>query len=129
MDILRNNNGGFVHKTKYDAKYFIAKFEKIPEEKWCRGTFSNIFNGILQHCALGHCGLSKSYFSHYRAKGEEKGRALIKLFHKNGLEVSYINDGIKNTYCSDIAKDLGDTPKERIVNALCLIDNKLGKVE
>lgn len=41
----------------YDAAYFIAKFESIPEEQWCRGMF---IRGN-QCCAYGHAGKKGSY--------------------------------------------------------------------
>lgn len=41
----------------YDASYFIAKFEAIPEDRWCRGMF---IKGN-QCCAYGHAGKKGSY--------------------------------------------------------------------
>lgn len=92
---------------KYSAKYFYAKFEAIPEEKWAVGPFN--INGAT--CALGHLGR----FSIYLGPEEE---AMKDLFCPDGTErerypaVYEINDGLGKY------KKLGETPKQRILNAL-----------
>jgi hypothetical protein len=53
---------------KYDATYFIKKFEAIPEELWTMGIFGE--DG-QPHCAQGHCGVrnwdSRGWTSEARA--------------------------------------------------------------
>ncbi len=39
--------------TTYNKAYFIAKFEAIPDERWCEGTLRGY--KADDHCALGHC--------------------------------------------------------------------------
>lgn len=64
-----------------------------------------------RHCALGHCG---EMAAHYTRESSE----LSDLFKNNlGVRVAYVND----CKCIDML-DLGDTPKERIMNALMLIN-------
>lgn len=103
---------------KYDVDYFIKKFEAIPEEKWYQGTYFN--EDKTAFCALGHCG-QKDY------KHTKQSIALINIFKKadKALNVYNVNDGNYNWY-SDVYIEgfrdfniyLGDTPKERILNAL-----------
>jgi len=86
-------------EMKYDIDYFIAKFEGIPEDKWCTGDYEDSHG---RHCALGHCG--GSLFS-ARTKEEE---SLFSILGKVGM----INDG-KIGY-----DQFGDHPKKRILSAL-----------
>lgn len=41
---------------KFDAKYFINKFETIPSDEWAIGKWSD----GERSCALGHCGIQGS---------------------------------------------------------------------
>lgn len=89
--------------NKYSIKYFINKFEAIPEDKWC--VFSR-YDGWGRMCALGHtC--------------EDRGRRFTKesddlaSIFGSRLEVARINNGT-----APQSKFLGDTPKQRVLNAL-----------
>lgn len=87
--------------TNFDVDYFLAKFEAIPEEEWCREKLSD-YNG--RHCAMGHCGC--------RDNGEitAEASALDNLFDKYlSMPVVDVNDFL------DIQ---GRTPKQRILAAL-----------
>lgn len=97
---------------KYTATYFINKFEEIPEENWTTGVFERAYKA---RCALGHCG----YSGHTSSL---EGIALIELFNIDKFSVVNVNDSKYGIF-----DDLGDTPKERILNALVLIDNNLLK--
>lgn len=79
----------------FDAKYFYDKLAKIPEELWCMGRFQD----GEKHCALGFC-----------AKGIE-GSSLQEILH-----VVAINDNHEGRFTY-----LGNTPKQRILNALQLV--------
>lgn len=96
---------------KYDAMYFLKKFDAIPESKWTTGVFKDERG---RKCALGHCG------SQNEELGRE-GRALISLFNRINESAVAINDfdGIEGV---DTHKFLGDTPKERVMNVLLLIN-------
>lgn len=97
---------------KYTPEYFIAKFEAIPEEKWCMGKYRH----AGRSCALGHCGARP--FSPW----SEEAQALYQLVKDGtGNSVTSINDSYH--YYSD----LGDTPKERVINALVYSAAGLGK--
>jgi hypothetical protein len=96
---------------KYDAKYFLEKFDKIPEDKWITGKF---IRGD-KRCALGWCGQ------------EYSGRLTIEsmvlyaiLYNHIHVPASIINDG--RIIGTINFTELGDTPKERIMNALILIE-------
>lgn len=108
---------------KYDVKYFIKKFEAIPEDKWTQNSY--VLGSKM--CALGHCGT-------FSMDWTEEATALNYLFADTFLNVPNINDengynGVTHTLISENellpVKQLGDTPKERILNALYIIDNKL----
>ena len=88
--------------TKYTAEYFYNKFAAIPESKWTTGFFVNAHNKC---CALGHCGFRCAVTT-------PEGSALKKLFANNGLSVVGVNDEFS---------EFGNTPKERILNALTFI--------
>lgn len=91
---------------KYDVNYFIKKFSKIPDNKWITGRLSN---GTGGYCAIGHCGgvLSK----------ETTG--LIRVLSTLSCTPVVINDNLIVDYRNQISADVfGDTPKERIINAL-----------
>lgn len=90
---------------KYDIDYFIKKFDAIPDSKWGCGAFSS--NG--RRCALGHCGVGKSV--RYTAES----LVLSRLFLQIESNPADINDGTMDCW-----RDLGHTPKKRILNALYL---------
>lgn len=80
-------------KTNYTPQYFIDKFTKIPEKRWCTGVLSRIhmWQFKAQHCALGHCGLRTGH-GETRINRNNEAFALITLFNKYGLSVININD-------------------------------------
>lgn len=90
------------HKNQYTIKWFIRKFEAIPEVKWCIESYSGPDG---QHCALGHSGMLGG-----NRKASNEAHALVGLL--GSLQVHKINDGTEG-YAS-----LGSTPKQRILNAL-----------
>lgn len=102
----------------YSVDHFINKFEKIPEDGWYVGEFSNIDK--TKFCALGHCG-----YKECAAKNDE-GRGLEELFNQihitstdSGFHFSIpiVNDGFAEEYQQP-------TPKQRILAALYDIRNK-----
>ncbi len=94
--------------NKYTAEYFINKFEQIPDAKWTVHVYYNPME--KSYCALGHCGCTAK-------KATNEGIALNRLFWKNTpFTVPDVNDGRSSLAC-----ELGDTPKERVINALALI--------
>lgn len=98
--------------NKYTVKYFIKKFEAIPENKWTTGV---THNKLGKHCVLGHCG-ARWEVGEINTETKES-QALDELFRNNFNRLAYrVNDG------SDDFDKLGDSPKERILNALYLID-------
>lgn len=90
----------------YDVNYFIEKFEAIPEEYWCIGSFGN--GGI--HCAFGHCGM-RSYTDILSDVAEAD--ALNKISN----DIVDVNDGYSQKY-------KGQYPKERILSLLYDIRDK-----
>lgn len=90
---------------KYTAKYFIEKFEKIPEDRWTIGQY---IDEEGRYCALGHCGAVRI------PNQTEECTALFDVLPV----VTNVNDA---TIDPDF-KQLGDTPKERILNALMLVE-------
>lgn len=101
---------------KYDIEYFYNKFEKIPSYKWTTRAF---FRDNGSKCALGHCGHTPKVFIGVSgiSKGgsTEESRALMHIIRK----VLFINDGI------DYYKELGSTPKQRILNYLTFLAAKV----
>lgn len=93
----------------YDVDDFLAKFEAIPEEKWCCLTHRNV-DGRMD--ALGLCGFRDHG---YRTP---EGVSLIHLFDRHGLTVYSVNDGRNPDFHQP-------TPKQRILAALR--DIKAGK--
>jgi len=83
--------------TIYDKAYFIAKFEAIPEEKWCVGELSL----GDQNCAFGLC------HPDLGARSKE-GEALASLMPNM---FAGINDGRNPNFQQP-------TPKQRILAAL-----------
>ena len=96
-------------KPTYNADYFIAKFEAIPEEKWTTLTYHE----GDKSCALGHCGRTIGGCT-------QESRALGDLFEKHGLWVPDVNDGCDSRYPQP-------TPKQRILAALRDIKAKESK--
>ena len=99
---------------KYNADYFIKKFESIPESKWAIGSFKRKYG---QCCALGHCGQTNFAAS-------EEANALSSLFYMYlNTNPVMINDAVGHLR-DDAGKELmrvdefGTTPKERILVAL-----------
>lgn len=94
--------------TTYNAKYFIDKFTRIPDELWCTDSYTI----GEKHCAMGWCA---AYYGQYDT---EEATALVDLCRRFTLPsdpficTSWINDG--NFGC----QFFGDTPKERILVAL-----------
>lgn len=91
---------------KYDAQYFIEKFEAIPDELWCIGHSTHPDNAE-SHCALGHCGTRKGIALNMF----EDARALWNMFLTDDNDIASINDGTDERYQQR-------TPKERILAAL-----------
>jgi len=92
--------------VKYDALYFIKKFEAIPEDQWCAGIF---YDDLGRKCAYGHCGVEFGLRT-----WTEEGHALKRLFiYELGEDVARVNDHLEK---------FGKKPKERILNALRLIN-------
>ena len=85
---------------KFTPDYFIKKFDAIPESKWTTNAFKDK-NGCK--CALGHCGFTTG-------KPTPEGFALAEWFRFIKTSVISVNDGFY--------RELGSTPKERILNAL-----------
>lgn len=83
----------------YNAAYFIAKFEAIPEELWCTG----VFTLGDKHCALGYCGQTN------HVPFTDEALALIDILQPR--TVDGINDGDWERYPQP-------TPKQRILAAL-----------
>lgn len=90
----------------YDKAYFIAKFEAIPDGKWCTRTQ---VDDDGRCCALGHCSRSLGAMS-------KEGHALAMLFEPTRdeggkLVVARINDGEAPRYQQT-------TPRARVLAAL-----------
>jgi hypothetical protein len=86
----------------YDVDYFTNKFEAIPEESWCTGTY----NFGDKRCAYGHCGLSEEVPS---MANVPEARALRDLDRTRVF--NRINDGNDSRYQQK-------TPKQRVLAAL-----------
>lgn len=107
-------------KTHNEAFNF---FEKIPEENWTTGKFGN--DGC--YCMYGHCGINDR---NYIEDKEGKSPALIKTGIPKLLKVfkntkhptfdfwlTNINDAVHK---NQEYNQLGDTPKDRVLNAIVL---------
>lgn len=86
----------------YDVHYFIAKFEAIPDEDWCTLQYEDADG---RHCALGFCG------ERYGGRSDEAAQ-LRRIIYRLGVSVDGVNDGSLGKL------NWGDTPRERILNAL-----------
>ena len=98
-------------KTKYDVNYFINKFETIPDYEWCEGQCTKVLNNNIQHCALGHCGVTKNMEGNDLT---DESKALIKLFGGNPNKPCY--EGGADAVIS--VNDGGPGSKQRILNKL-----------
>jgi len=72
----------------YDFDFFIDKFEAIPENNWCTGTFLDAGGRC---CALGHCGSRRA--PNGNTVHTEEGSALRRL---SPHSISMVND---DGYC------------------------------
>lgn len=93
-------------------------FEAIPEEKWCVDKF---INEQGQMCAIGH--LTGVYGDTFTRNHPIRSKLSIKATckHYGRYSAARINNG-----ANEMA-DLGDTPKERILNAITLIESGILK--
>jgi hypothetical protein len=93
--------------SQFTPKYFVKKFEAIPDDQWCTGTLSE---GDNRFCALGHLGL-RDYYD----EPTDEVRAITAMFppcaprHDYWSGVAELNDGDP--------KD-GMTPKQRVLGGL-----------
>lgn len=99
----------------YDVDYFIDKFEKIPDDKWCIGSFDGPYGS---HCALGHCGC------HDSNRNTDEANALRNLFEDSDLIVSAVDVNDDHLYSTRPFLD-ASTPKQRILNALQYIKKNI----
>ncbi len=91
---------------RHQVKFFIQKFEAIPEEQWC---VNHASLGVNQHCALGHAGLREGGFGVAHVTPE--CTVLSNLFKREPHGIPYINDGNNKKYQQR-------TPKQRVLAAL-----------
>lgn len=102
---------------KYTVDYFLRKFDAIPDDKWA----VSVFTKSGKSCALGHCGVTLK-------NNTREGTALSSIFSNWCMLVTCVNDGRDHSIVPGLLggarnkpKELGSTPKERIMNALILI--------
>jgi hypothetical protein len=87
---------------KYDVDYFIRKFTKIPDSRWC----TYYYTVGKKHCALGHCGVS------INSESTSQSKALADIFdYALVLDVASVNDGIERSFQQP-------NPRARILAAL-----------
>lgn len=99
-------------ETIYTVDYFIEKFSNIPEELWnSDGQYVSDSNPDCK-CALGHCG--------FVSRHTDESDSLVRLFRSNDFGVVFVNDGNGE----EIKTKYGNSPKERILNALKEIKEK-----
>jgi hypothetical protein len=92
---------------------FIAFFEAIPDDKWCKSEFQN---DAGQCCARGHLGETAGYVTH-------DSDDLERLFFRHlGCSAALVNDGEHTA-----SRFHQTTPKARILAALREIEEKEGK--
>lgn len=110
--------------SKYTAEYFIAKFEAIPAEKWVTGSRGWYAEREVR-CVLGQCGETfvesndEDGLVHVKTPMSLEYRRLVsQLVDLTGYA---INDGTGDFFA------LGDSPKERVINALVLISTGIYK--
>ena len=101
----------------HNTKEFIKFFDKIPEEQWCTGTTTQWTPDIVQHCAGGHI-LSYNFNSN-PDNNTYQLKTLDQLFKKlTGIEAEVSHTVNINDNSQNKAIKYGNTPKERILNAL-----------
>lgn len=89
----------------YNAAYFIAKFEAIPEELWFSGDYRHPENPDCR-CVRGHCGEGFGAYSPELDTLLKLGRA---FFRSTSVEcVCLVNDGDHDSYQQP-------TPKKRVL--------------
>jgi len=106
---------------KYTKQYFIDKFQAIPSQEWCEGELTNEFDENC-HCALGHCGVIN-----YKATTDEAyelSKLLMPVYDKLFDEEFTQPCNFHTFEINDESSSLGDTPKQRILNALNLVPNE-----
>lgn len=93
-------------------------FDAIPEEKWCVDKYQNQEG---QMCAVGH--LTGPDGDVYTRSHPIRSKLSIKaeLKHYGRYDAARINNGSGETAV------LGDTPKERILNAIILVESGILK--
>lgn len=101
---------------EYNVEYFIAKFEAIPENKWCVGALQD----HDRCCAQGHCGVTReNHLVRYNRASESY--ALIHIMggfvYDGTINAALINNGCAPKYQQE-------TPKQRILAALYDIRDK-----
>lgn len=97
---------------KYNAMYYLKKFDAIPEDEWTTLKFKLIISSkLIKYCALGHCGMTIIDKWTIEAKNLDS-----LMYDALKLIATEVND---SPY---IDSHLGDTPKKRIMNALLLIN-------
>lgn len=98
----------------YDCDYFIKKFDRISENRWC--VFENK-NKQGQCCAYGHCGTDYSSEGNGLRELDYKFTPLLNLTwigggrYKQSTKLADINNGLYAEYQQP-------TPKQRILAAL-----------
>lgn len=109
-------------ETKFTKEYFIEKFEAIPDELYTMCDLTSPRNPDC-HCALGHCGVEYGNDSNYVYTDESIALSdllidyHLKVFGFAAAKGSIIESNVWR-FNDDESKELGETPKERILNAL-----------
>jgi hypothetical protein len=99
------------------VKDFIKFFDAIPEDKWITGTFAN----GDKCCAIGHLGMRKW------GDQPEAVTTLAKLVGQDREYPEVIASVNNNGSWDEDYSELGKTPKERVLNYLCLVNAKMLK--
>jgi len=106
-------------ETKFDKEYFIKKFEAIPENKWCTTNLKSPVDNEC-HCALGHCGIES-----YQDGLTLEAKALVNILepiHKKVVSMPAMGEYAVVYEINDGPDKLGSKPKERILNALRMVE-------
>lgn len=85
---------------------YLEFFDNIPEEKWCVGDFIRGYTG--QMCAIGLLTGGEGDM------GIGPWHPFRHMFGEGVRNAASINNG------DSVNEQLGDTPKERVINALIL---------